>query len=234
MTRTRPDYQRIRVDRQGYDASGAYWGAGHDVFIIEVGGGDGVAASRDEITVRARTLKEARDKASAELARKPGEAPARNPEPIGGASPHKSHYEIDWADPETGQKVRIGITHARDYLAQGTDHLEIQSLTPRSAPLPITDTGYLSHFTNPLALVNAGGPVTFVTAWLRQEAAGKAWKAKARQRSQGDLFDWASAQAEVGRKTRKRTTPAVAAMPRPKARQRDGKPSRRRRSRDPA
>ena len=27
------DVQRVRVNRDGYDASGAYWGAGPDVFI---------------------------------------------------------------------------------------------------------------------------------------------------------------------------------------------------------
>lgn len=228
MSRTKSDYQRIKVDRQGYDASGAYWGAGHDVFIIEVAGGDGVNASSDQITVRARNLKEARKKAAAELARKPGEPRSQDPETIGGASPHKSRYEIDWCDPETGETVRIAISHARDYLSQGTDQLEIQSLAPRSAPLPITDTGYLSHFLDPLALVNAGGPVTFVTAWLRQEAQSKSWKAKARQRTQGDLFDWAAAHAEVGKKTRKRPAKASSATPPERRRQRDGKPSRRR------
>ena len=32
-TARRLDVQRIRVNAQGYDSSGAYWGAGPDVFI---------------------------------------------------------------------------------------------------------------------------------------------------------------------------------------------------------
>ena len=42
-------------------------------------------------------------------------------EPIGGASPRKSRYEIGWKNPVTSETVRIRITHARDYLSQGTD-----------------------------------------------------------------------------------------------------------------
>jgi hypothetical protein len=54
-----------------------------------------------------------------------------------------------------------------------------------------------------LELVNAGGPVTFVNAWLEREAAGKAWRAKTTAAAQADLFQWADAQAEVGERKRK-------------------------------
>jgi hypothetical protein len=52
--------QRIRVNRDGYDADGAYWGVGPDAFIVSVGE-DG----SDEITVRAKPAAEARQKAIA-------------------------------------------------------------------------------------------------------------------------------------------------------------------------
>ena len=189
---SKPDIQRVRVDAQGYDDSGAYWGAGPDVFIATLNDG------AQEITVRAKSVAEAREKIAAELARPPG-APQVGPrEPIGGASPNKARFEINWRDPVGGNNVRIRITHSRDYLGQGQDHIEVEALVPKKAPLPITDTGYRSHFLSPLDVVNDGGPVVFVTAWLDREARGKDWQKKQATRSQGDLFQWAEAQAEVG------------------------------------
>lgn len=199
---SRLDIQRIRVNSDGYDGSGAYWGAGPDVFIATTADG------AHEITLRARNTAEARRKVADELARKPGEPQVGQHETIGGNSPHKSRYEIEWRNPLTNDIVRIRITHARDYLSTGSDHIEVESLRPNRAPLPITETGYRSHFMPALELINAGGPVTFVTAWIEQEAKGKAWTKTTAAKAQGDLFAWADAQAEVGpRKGPKRTRP---------------------------
>ena len=132
----KPDIQRQRVNAQGYDATGAYWGAGPDVFIATLNDG------AQEITVRAKSVAEAREKVAAELARPLGTPKAGTREPIGGASPNKARYEIDWRDPVAGNSVRIRITHSRDYLGQGQDHIEVESLMPKKAPLPITETGY--------------------------------------------------------------------------------------------
>lgn len=201
-TASRLDIQRIRVNGDGYDDSGAYWGAGPDVFIATTADG------AHEITLRARNTGEARRKVANELGRKPGEPRAGQHETIGGNSPHKSRYEIEWRNPLTNDIVRIRITHARDYLLSGSDHIEVESMRPKRAPLPITETGYRSHFMPALELINAGGPVTFVTAWIEQEAKGKAWTRAAAAKAQGDLFAWADAQAEVGpRKRPKRTRP---------------------------
>jgi len=211
VTAPKLDIQRIRVDTGGYDATGAYWGAGPDVFIATSPDG------RDEIAVRARTINEARQKIAVELDRKPG-APQTNREPLGGNPPRKTRYEIAWRDPVMGETIKIRITHARDYLSSGTDHIEVESLVPKKARLPITETGYRSHFIPALELVNAGGTVTFVSAWLEREAAGKAWRAKATAAAQADLFHWADAQAEVGKRKRK----SAAATPR--ARRKSVKP----------
>ncbi|MGO9547292.1 MAG: hypothetical protein ACLPPF_21180 [Rhodomicrobium sp.] len=213
-TARRLDVQRIRVNAQGYDSSGAYWGAGPDVFIATLADG------AEEVTVRARNVAEARKKVAAELARKPGDTREIR-EPIGGNSPHKSRHEIDWVNPVTGKTVRIRITHARDYLFAGSDHLQIESINPEKAPLPITDTGYLSHFISPLALVNAGGPVTFVTAWIERETRGKAWTRAAAKKAQGDLFQWAEAQSEVGLKKPSRPKKAAPKPRRKPTRDRD-------------
>ena len=212
VTARQLDIQRIRVNAQGYDATGAYWGAGPDVFVATT------AAGAEEITVRARNVTEARAKAAAELERTPaqpemkqsrgGTARSEQRAPIGGASPHKSRYDIDWLNPVTNETVRIRITHARDYLSTGSDHIEVESVKPKKTPLPITETGYRSHFMPALDLINAGGPVTFVTAWIAQESKVKAWTKSATSQAQGDLFQWAEANKEVApRKPRKPAPP---------------------------
>jgi len=198
---TKLDVQRIRIDAEGYDRDGSYWGAGHDVFIIATADG------AEEVTVRARNVAEARQKAALELARAPGDIPDTNREPLGGASRHVSRFEIDWHDPAAGKRLRIRISQSRDYLVLGQDHLEIESIAPAKAPLPITETGYRSHFLSGLELAQAGGAVAFVTAWLDREAAGKNWQAKAHARAQGDLFQWADAAREVGKRNTKAARP---------------------------
>lgn len=117
-------------------------------------------------------------------------------------SPRKSRYEIDWTDSLTNETVRIRITHTRDYLSSGTDHVELESIRPRKAPLPITETGYRSHFMPALELINAGGPATFVTAWIEREAKAKTWAKRETAKAQGDLFAWAETNGEVARKPR--------------------------------
>jgi hypothetical protein len=205
--------QRIRVKADGYDATGTYWGAGPDVYIATTPDG------ATEITVRAKTVTEARKKAAAELARPAGSPRSTPREQLGGAAPTSSRYEIDWRDPVTDETVRLKITHSRDYLGQGQDHVEVESIAPAKAPLPITETGYRSNFIASLELMNDGGPVTFVTAWLDCEARGKDWQKVIARKRQRDLFQWADTQVEVGeRKSAKSATPAAKprARPRPK------------------
>lgn len=212
------DLQRIRVRADGYDASGAYWGAGPDVFIATLRDG------AQDITVRATTATDARSKVAAELARAPG-APRTTPAaPLGGASPNKTRYEIDWRDPVTTSVVRIRITHSRDYLGQGQDHVEVESIAPKKASLPITDTGYRSQFLSPLELINAGGPVTYVTTWLDRDAKSKEWQKRQAIRAQGDLFQWAEAKGEVA--SRKQSPKAKRRDPHPgKGRKPDANPA---------
>ncbi len=215
MSALKHDIQRIRVDAQGYDSDGAYWGAGPDVFIAISEDG------HDQITVRARNLTEAKRRITDEIARKPGEASSER-HPLGGNAPRKTRYEIQWRDPASGATIAVRITHARDYLSSGNDHLEIESMKPKKAPLPITETGYRSHFMAPLELMNAGGPVTFVTAWLDTEAKGKGWSKAVTTKAQGDLFSWAETQGEVA----KRQSRSKSRSPKPKAPVRSRKPAR--------
>ena len=50
---------------------------------------------------------------------------------LGGAAPRTTRYEIDWMNPVTHDAVRIRITHQRDYLMPGTDHLSVDSIKPK-------------------------------------------------------------------------------------------------------
>lgn len=216
--------KRLRVRRDGYDATGTYWGIGPDVFVaVSVEG-------TDQITVRARSLTEARAKIAAERDRAPT-TPRANTDVIGGNAARKTRYELVWRNAPANDSVVLRITHSRDYLTSGTDHIEIESIRPRNAPLPITETGYRSHFLTPLELIDAGGPVTFVQSWLEREAKGKAWLTSQTVRAQGDLFAWAEAGDDV---TRKRSAkPSRPAQVSQTLNGSGGTPSRRRRSRDP-
>jgi len=70
-----------------------------------------------------------------------------------------------------------------------TSHLEIRSLVPERAPLPITETGYRSHFFAP-ERVDLGTQliVEMVQDWLDAEAKSKDWVRYVEESRQGDLF----------------------------------------------
>uniref|UniRef100_UPI003C7661F7 hypothetical protein n=2 Tax=cellular organisms TaxID=131567 RepID=UPI003C7661F7 len=70
-----------------------------------------------------------------------------------------------------------------------TAHLAIRSLNPERAPLPITATGYRSHFHTPGTIEAHGGDVVAqVIAWLDEEAGKPAWRVYADRARQGELF----------------------------------------------
>ncbi|MBS0473096.1 MAG: hypothetical protein JSR60_18645 [Proteobacteria bacterium] len=51
----------------------------------------------------------------------------------------------------------------------GLTHLSIHVLEPSTLKLPITETGYRSHFLSEAE--ELGGPLAYVRAWLDAEAA---------------------------------------------------------------
>lgn len=55
------------------------------------------------------------------------------------------------------------------------DHLQIETLEPQRAPLPITETGYRSHFMSKGVIEDFGSPGDYVLAWLEKSAADKGW-----------------------------------------------------------
>ena len=68
-------------------------------------------------------------------------------------------FEIDW------QAIRIQITYTPDCFWL-KDHLAIESMAPAKDMLPVTKTGYRSHFLSRAELIDAGSVQAFVTAWL--------------------------------------------------------------------
>jgi hypothetical protein len=212
MTRkpAKPGIQRIKLDAQGYDANGAYYGTGAPVFLVTWPDGG-------EQAIRAKSLTDARAKADAALATRvaaklpapvPAEAPPEpkaRPKASKPAVKKRTRYETSWQHPLTRQTHKLAIRHTRDYLGQGQDHLEIVSVIERQ-PHPLSATGYLSHFLKGTDLINAGGPVSLVDGMLAKVLRDKTWLAQESRRAQGDLFQWAEAQTEV-------TKPAAKSKP---------------------
>ena len=63
-----------------------------------------------------------------------------------------------------------------DLAGEAMAHLAIRSVAPERAPLPITETGYLSHFVLASDVIKQGGAITYVRALLDSMAASKIWK----------------------------------------------------------
>ena len=99
----------------------------------------------------------------------------KNPPADGGAET----YRLDWQ----GRKIEISYQPCS---FAGTGHLQIRVRHCR--PLPITETGYRSHFASPADVEQLGGPVAYVEAWPDAMAETKAWKRTARGGYQMTLF----------------------------------------------
>jgi hypothetical protein len=68
-------------------------------------------------------------------------------------------------------------------------HLEVRSINPERAPLPITETGYRSHFHQPGTVEGLGGNVVAqVIAWLDEEAKSPEWRRSVEAARQLSLF----------------------------------------------
>ena len=89
--------------------------------------------------------------------------------------------------------ITVRVSYAANWLnmaARGYDtaHIEVESLDPERAQLPITETGYRSHFTSAETVAAYGGPLAFVQTWLDEEAAKPSWKAREAAARQMTLF----------------------------------------------
>lgn len=86
------------------------------------------------------------------------------------------------------QGIKIEVSYTPDW-GLDVSHLEVRSLSPARAKLPITETGYRSHF-----IPNGTLESSDLTAceWVRAEldraATQTAWLDHAAQSRQGELF----------------------------------------------
>ena len=77
---------------------------------------------------------------------------------------------IEW------EGIQIAISHVPIQFGGPFDHIEIRA----NVPLPITETGYRSHFIHPDELALFDSPSDFIVQWLMQESTSK-WLDQARQ-----------------------------------------------------
>ncbi|MBV2147701.1 hypothetical protein KRZ98_05295 [Sphingobium sp. AS12] len=69
----------------------------------------------------------------------------------------------------------------------GFAHLEVESI-PYGTPIPVSETGYKSHFVHSEAVNRLGGPLNYVEAWLAQAARSPKWQQADMARRQLALF----------------------------------------------
>lgn len=83
------------------------------------------------------------------------------------------------------RNIEISVRYCPDSFC-GYAHLQIESVC--RSPLPITETGYRSHFTDREVILEFGGPVGFAFAMLEEYAGKKLWKQSEAERKQLSLF----------------------------------------------
>ena len=71
--------------------------------------------------------------------------------------------------------VKCRLIETRDFQHPGWTRIEIEVVSPKGAPLPITERGYLAHDLDADALRGAGGIAVFFTAWLDRDASSKCY-----------------------------------------------------------
>ena len=78
-------------------------------------------------------------------------------------------HRIDW------NGITVEVTHEPNWLntsdvGYATAHIQLCGVAPERAPLPMTETGYRSHFLPAEEVTEAGGPIAYARAWLDGEA----------------------------------------------------------------
>lgn len=84
---------------------------------------------------------------------------------------------IDW------RGVEVEISYEPEWLGglaeafgEPLAHLQVRSVSPERAALPVTETGYRSAFIAGSVITLEGGPVAFVREWFDEAANDPSWK----------------------------------------------------------
>lgn len=88
--------------------------------------------------------------------------------------------------------ITIEVSYDPDWLnmkgPHKTAHLELRVLEPKSAMIPVTETGYRSAFIAQGVVEEGGGPEKFTKDWLDYEATKPEWKNRHGDSNQLSLF----------------------------------------------
>lgn len=94
---------------------------------------------------------------------------------------HYQSHRLDW------RGLEIEIRYCPDWTnSMHVAHIEVESVC--RSPLPITETGYRSLFTNADLVEKLGGAVSFVEHWLDEEAEDTGWNRCEDRRRQFSLL----------------------------------------------
>lgn len=86
-------------------------------------------------------------------------------------------HRLDWRG--IGIEVRYCPSWSAAYdeiYGEPLAHLAIETLDPPRSPLPVTETGFRSHFIPARVIDEEGGPVPFVLGWLDEAAQSPRWR----------------------------------------------------------
>ena len=72
--------------------------------------------------------------------------------------------------------IVVEVRHNRNFLNLDHDHIEIEAVDPPRSALPITKTGYRSHFIDPGDLDDFDSAVEFAQFWLESAAQSSEWQ----------------------------------------------------------
>ena len=87
-----------------------------------------------------------------------------------------------WNDIE----ITVKYNESRCGLRGSLHHIELE--TKDKQILPVTNTGYRSHFVNDFAVEHQGGAMNYVKNWLDERAEDKEWQLHVEALKQPDLF----------------------------------------------
>lgn len=94
------------------------------------------------------------------------------------------HHRFTWTSGHLAIEVEIAFTPNMHIY----DHLGIHAVRPERCQLPISETGYRSHYMGAGMVAEAGGPVAAVRMILDEAAASPEWQDYVHSQRQGSLF----------------------------------------------
>lgn len=95
---------------------------------------------------------------------------------------------IEWCNYQIKVMYAYDPMRMAEYYDEPMSHIQIVTIEPERAALPITDTGYKSHFIPESNIAKYGSAKDYVLAWLNEAATSPAWIKAEEERRQYSLF----------------------------------------------